>query len=77
MFISAAPALKPPDLVLPTRHTNRFPTGTGGCEWYFPRGCGALEALLRGFNVLPGQDVLVRFFLCGDVVTNKQKRDFC
>ena len=40
----------------------------GGCERFFSRGCGALAALLRGLELLPGQDVLVPSFLCRDIV---------
>ena len=68
MFISAAPTLRPLDLVLPPRPANRFPSAAGDREWFFSRGCGALEALLQGFNLLAGQDVLVPSFLCRDVV---------
>ncbi len=68
MFISAAPALRPLDLVLPARAASRFPAAGGGREWFFSRGCGALGALLQGFNLRPGEDVLVPSFLCRDVV---------
>jgi len=68
MFISAAPSLRPLDLLLPPRRTGLFPDGFGGREWFFSRGCGALEALLQGFDLLEDQDFLVPSFLCRDIV---------
>lgn len=68
MFVSAAPALSAFDLVRPLGTEGSYPSLDAAQTWAFSRGCGALDALLRGLALGPGQGLLAPSYLCRDVV---------
>lgn len=68
MFISAAPSLHPFDLTRPALAAGLFPSADAARTQFFSRGCGALQTLLRGLALAPGEGVLAPSYLCAEVV---------